>query len=1190
MKKLIFYFFVLFSTSLFAQVGINTTTPNAQLDIRSSNQVAPTSTDGMLIPKIDTFPATNPAVDQQGMLVYLTTNVGSNQPGFYYWDNVTTSWISVKGTDGGTLDQAYDFGGPGNGRTITADAGAVTINGTDGLVSTGTLSSGEVAPSGAGTRMVWNPRKAAFRAGRVTFDQWDDTNIGESSTAFGSNSIASGVGSFASGQNAQALGSGSTAFGSNSIASGVGSFASGQHAQALGSGSTAFGIFSTASGFLSFSSGLSIIASGSYSAAFGETCQTTGLASYAFGRNNVSSGNHATTFGFQNISRSYGEVVIGIGATIFNPSINGNTQFRLANANDRLFVIGNAIDADNDDFVDNSERSDAMIVLKSGLTRLPSTTNTMIDAADGKAVVTKEYLQSNTSGTLDQAYDFEGGGNGRTITADAGAVLIDGTDGLVSTGTLFSGSLSPSGAGVKMFWNPRKAAFRAGEVFTNEWDDANVGIKSVAMGHATRAFGAFSTAFGNDANANGGVSTAFGINTDANGNVSTVFGRINLANGDHSFVAGRNNFGNSYAETIFGIGATTYATTTNGSTQFRSANATDRLFVIGNAIDTNNNNTVDASERSDAMIVLKSGLTRLPSTTNTMIDAADGKAVVTKEYLQSSTSGTLDQAYDFGGAGNGRTITADNGAVTINGTDGLVSSGTAGVGAISPSGAGTRMVWNPRKSAFRAGRVSGTEWDDVNVGDNSIAMGFGTRATGNSCIALGSNCSASGLGSVAFGWFVNANATQSTAFGLGTNTNNVYSTAFGYQTSTSGRASTSFGVNNEAESFGEVVLGIGATTYTPSTNGANQFRIANATDRLLVVGNAIDADNDDVVDNSERSNALVILKNGNTGIGSSTPGERLHVAGRTLLTNGFSATNAALLYQNNADYMFLGPQSGSSANGGAMALYGSTNASGGNAGGIDFNTNSGLVRLTSVGNLGVGTNNPLQKLHVSGPAGLTAIRIGNTSLTGTTSNVAIDFLRGGNANTDWRIFNIGANLTLGNSADDLATINNLYQFQGSRFMPMTDATISLGQTANRWNTLFASNGTINTSDEREKKNIQNLNYGLTTLMQLRPVSFEWKKDDGSGTKLGLIAQELQQVVPEVVRDWDWEEDEQGNRKKVASPILGVYYSDLIPVLIKATQEQQLVIEQQKEEINLLKQQLQEQYKSIVERLEKIENK
>jgi len=95
MKKLIFYFFVLFSTSLFAQVGINTTTPNAQLDIRSSNQVAPASTDGMLIPKIDTFPAVNPTVVQQGMLVYLTSNVGSNPQGFYYWNNPTTTWIPI---------------------------------------------------------------------------------------------------------------------------------------------------------------------------------------------------------------------------------------------------------------------------------------------------------------------------------------------------------------------------------------------------------------------------------------------------------------------------------------------------------------------------------------------------------------------------------------------------------------------------------------------------------------------------------------------------------------------------------------------------------------------------------------------------------------------------------------------------------------------------------------------------------------------------------------------------------------------------------------------------------------------------------------------------------------------------------------------------------------------------------------
>lgn len=386
---------------------------------------------------------------------------------------------------------------------------------------------------------------------------------------------------------------------------------------------------------------------------------------------------------------------------------------------------------------------------------------------------------------------------------------------------------------------------------------------------------------------------------------------------------------------------------------------------------------------------------------------------------------------------------------------------------------------------------------------------------------------------------------------------------------------------------------------------------------------------------------MTIRSNGNVGVGTGGPLERLHVAGRALLTDGFSADNAALLYQNNSDYMFLGPQSGSSANGAAMALFGSTNVSGGNAGGVDFNVPIGQVkmnhtngnfifganstssynanfelndvgleighnaaarsilfnpnntermRLTPAGNLGIGTNNPLQKLHVSGPAGLTAVRIANTSGVGANSNVALDFFRNTAVNTDWRIYNIGANLTIGNSADDLTTVNDLYQFQGVRFMPMDDATLNLGQAANRWNTLFASNGTINTSDAREKKNIQNLNYGLNVLLQLRPVSFEWKKDDGSGTKLGLIAQELQQIVPEVVRDWDWQEDEQGNRTKVASPILGVYYSDLIPVLIKSIQEQQQIIKEQNNELVKLKAQLENQNNLILQRLEALENK
>ena len=97
----LFFFFINFSI---AQVGINTVNPDAQLDIRSSNQVTPANNDGILIPKVDAFTLTNPTIAQHSMLVYLTTISGGNQPGFYYWDNTTTSWIGIASTLTGDHD------------------------------------------------------------------------------------------------------------------------------------------------------------------------------------------------------------------------------------------------------------------------------------------------------------------------------------------------------------------------------------------------------------------------------------------------------------------------------------------------------------------------------------------------------------------------------------------------------------------------------------------------------------------------------------------------------------------------------------------------------------------------------------------------------------------------------------------------------------------------------------------------------------------------------------------------------------------------------------------------------------------------------------------------------------------------------------------------------------------------------
>lgn len=87
-----------------AQVGVGTATPNAQLDVRATNQATPSSTDGLLIPKVDAFPATNPGAQQQGMLVYLTTAAGPDAPGFYYWDFPTLDWIGLTAAAGSDRD------------------------------------------------------------------------------------------------------------------------------------------------------------------------------------------------------------------------------------------------------------------------------------------------------------------------------------------------------------------------------------------------------------------------------------------------------------------------------------------------------------------------------------------------------------------------------------------------------------------------------------------------------------------------------------------------------------------------------------------------------------------------------------------------------------------------------------------------------------------------------------------------------------------------------------------------------------------------------------------------------------------------------------------------------------------------------------------------------------------------------
>lgn len=151
-------------------------------------------------------------------------------------------------------------------------------------------------------------------------------------------------------------------------------------------------------------------------------------------------------------------------------------------------------------------------------------------------------------------------------------------------------------------------------------------------------------------------------------------------------------------------------------------------------------------------------------------------------------------------------------------------------------------------------------------------------------------------------------------------------------------------------------------------------------------------------------------------------------------------------------------------------------------------------------------------------------------------------------------------LILGSNKSNVVTIT-----KSNGFYPSSDNTYSLGTSSNRWSTVYAANGTVQTSDRRLKTGIRPLRYGLKDILKLKPVSYRWKKNtgldrDGEQVHLGLIAQEVQQVIGEVV------DAPEGDQK-----YYGMNYTALVPVLIKAVQQQEQQIDQLKGELQEIRQ-------------------
>jgi hypothetical protein len=124
--------------------------------------------------------------------------------------------------------------------------------------------------------------------------------------------------------------------------------------------------------------------------------------------------------------------------------------------------------------------------------------------------------------------------------------------------------------------------------------------------------------------------------------------------------------------------------------------------------------------------------------------------------------------------------------------------------------------------------------------------------------------------------------------------------------------------------------------------------------------------------------------------------------------------------------------------------------------------------------------------------------------------------------------------------------------------PNNNNTYTLGDATYRFSEVYATNGVINTSDARLKENIVSLGYGLDTLLQLNPVSFTWKDKPAGGTYLGLIAQEVLTLIPEIV-----------NIGNDPNRTLGLNYDGLAPILIKGLQEENARVDSIADQVEIL---------------------
>ena len=315
------------------------------------------------------------------------------------------------------------------------------------------------------------------------------------------------------------------------------------------------------------------------------------------------------------------------------------------------------------------------------------------------------------------------------------------------------------------------------------------------------------------------------------------------------------------------------------------------------------------------------------------------------------------------------------------------------------------------------------------------------------------------------------------------------------------------------------------------------------------------------VANKDGSSLFRVRGDGNVGIGTTNPGNKLSIqgsqatvynstdsggqafAGTTINntntagnTNNFSQLLFTIGTNNNSVSRIVAIRSGSDAS--DLAFVGESTA------GV-----AEYMRIKSGGNVGIGINNPSALLEVR--KGSISGQIAKFSAIN--PHVVIESSTAGNA-----VLHLKPNATSSKSGQFKVTAGNGYNFRWSNDASGTAETayMDLDTSTTGGGDLTVKGDVIaygSPSDKKYKENIKPIESALDKAMQLQGVTFDWKDSESIleiKEDIGFIAQDVQEVLPELVRD-----NGKGN--------LSLRYQGITPILLEAIKELKAEIEELK---------------------------